>query len=167
MNENPGKTVTGGQNTEERMFTQTQVNEMMRKRVERSHNSFFQRYGVKDLDELDERFKLIGSYESMKAAYDELTGKYGDLDTQHQALTKQYAYKVGNINPEKYSDIETYFKGKNIAINEESLMKELKLHPEWAMKPNTVVNLGSENMPVTNQDEMALASQIFGVDLIK
>ena len=55
-NENVGeKEVTTDQTgaNQPEMFTKERVNELMRRRVERSHQSFFNRYGVKDLKELE------------------------------------------------------------------------------------------------------------------
>lgn len=168
IKQRPGNEPTGGQTgttKPEQTFTKDQVNELMRKRVERSHNAFYNRYGVKDLTELDELFGKSNSYDELKTQHDELGDRYTDLETKHKDLTKRYAYNVGNINPEKYNDIETYFKGKGIDIDEESLMEELKNHPEWANKAATIEALGSEVAPAPGVDEKEMASQIFGVTI--
>ena len=163
--QNPGTTATGSQ--KERTFTKQQVNELMQKRVNRSHQAFFDRYGVKDLNELDSLFGKSHDYEPLKLKFDELNQKHSDLETQHTDLTKRYAYKVGNINPERYQDIETYFKGKNLNIDEEHLLQEIKTHPEWVNKVATIQSLGSEANDIPQVDERAEASDIFGVDLTK
>ena len=175
MSEIPGNQLTGEQNgtqTPEKTFTQTELNELMRKRVERSHNAFFKRYGVKDLEELDNLVASAQAYEPTQKMYDEANQKitegdqrYADLETQYKDLTKKYGYKVHNINPEKIEDIETYFKGKGIDIDESSLLAELKTHPDWVTKVATITNLGSETAPQQTVDEAAIASGIFGVDL--
>ena len=141
------------------------MNELMRKRVERSHNSFFTRYGVKDLAELDALFGKSIDYDDAKKMLDEMNQKYSDLETGHKDLTKRYAYKVGNVNPDKIADIETYFKGKGIDIDENTLAEELKTHPDWVTKTATVQNIGSEVTPVSDMDEKAVASEIFGVSI--
>ena len=170
----PGNEPTGGQNGNlaEITFTKEEVNELMQRRVARSHEAFFKRYGVKDLSELDALMGYKESYdtlnvehENLKKERDDLSAKYGDLETQHKDLTKRYAYKVGNINNEKINDIETYFKGKNLDINEESLMAELKTHPDWANKVSTIESIGIESTPTPPVDEAVEASNIFGVDL--
>ena len=106
---NPGTEATGSQtgqsNPEEKSFSKEQVNNLMKKRIERSHQAFFNRYGVKDLTELDDLFGKSKSYDQMKQEHDELNGKYADLDSQFKDLTKKYAYKVGNINADKINDI--------------------------------------------------------------
>ena len=162
---------TGGQQPE-KTFTKDEVNELMKRRVARSHEAFFKRYGVKDLSELDELMGYKESYNTLKAQNDELNQKfndldqkYADLDGQHKDLAKQYAYKVGNINNSKIADIETYFKGKGLDINEETLREELKTHPDWINQVSTIEHVGVEGNEPPATDEAVLASQIFGVDL--
>ena len=167
----PGKKVTGDQAgnnpSPEKMFTKEQVNDLMKKRVERSHNSFYTRYGVKDLSEMDALFSKAKNHDAMKGEIDELTGKNTELTSQLKDLTKKYGYKSCNINPDKINDIETYFKGKNLDIDENSLATELKTHPDWVSKPVTIENLGAEQTPPPEVDEAAEASRFFGVDLTK
>ena len=111
----PGTQPTGGQTGEskpEKTFTKDQVNQLMQRRIEKSHNAFFKRYGVNDLAELDNLFGQAKGYEASKQKFEELNQKYGDLEGQHKDLIKRYGYKVCNINDQKINDIETYFKGK-------------------------------------------------------
>ena len=177
-NLNPGTMPTGGQETgsevqqPERSYTKSQINEMMHKRIEKSHKAFFNRYGVKDLAELDELFGQAGSYGPLKQQFDELTKSNGELQTAHDELNnqikdlrKRYAYKVGNVNPEKTSDIETYFKGKNLEIDENTLAEELKTHPEWVTKVSSIQPLGAEAVPTPTLDERELARKYFNVNL--
>lgn len=170
----PGNEVTGDQTgkSSPAMFTKERVNELMQKRVERSHNAFFSRYGVKDLKELDDLFGKAGSVEGLNQqiqdlikARDELQKTYDDLTSQHQELTKKYAFTSRNIRPEKYSDIETYFKGKGLDINETTLNEELKTHSDWCNKAGTVVPLANEPQPATQVEEREVASNLFGVKL--
>ena len=52
--EKPGIEATGrqtGKSEPERTFTKDEVNALMQKRVTKSHQAFFNRYGVKDLAE--------------------------------------------------------------------------------------------------------------------
>ena len=43
-------------------FTREEVSQLMKRRVERSHKAFFDRYGVKNLQELDNLFEIAKSY---------------------------------------------------------------------------------------------------------
>ena len=176
MNEkkvNPGNVATGGAgDNQPEMFTKERVNELMRKRVERSHKSFYDRYGVKDLNELDALFGKAGSVDQLKANIEELTknrdevqGKLDELTNQHKEMVKKYAFTSRNIRPDKYSDIETYFKGKNLEINEDTLNEELKGHTDWINKVNNVVSVGQEHSGSGNQSDREMASKFLGVDL--
>lgn len=146
-------------------FTQSQLNDIMRKRVERSHNAFFKRYGVKDLTELDNLFGKTVDLDAEITKNKELTDKYGDLETQFKDLTKKYGYKACNIDEKKIQDIETYFKGKGIDISEETLIAELKTHPDWVNKVATIQKLGAEVSAPSEADQRAEAARIFGVKL--
>lgn len=151
----------------ERTFTKSQVNDLMKKRVERSHNAFFNRYGVKDLAELDNLIGQSRSYGPLKERFDELDKNHNELNNNYKDLTKRYAYKVGNIDESKIADIETYFKGKGIDIDEATLMKELKTHPDWANKVATIKQLGAEVQTQDENDMKAEAARIFGVNFRK
>ena len=151
----------------ERMFSKSEVNELMKKRVGRSHSAFFNRYGVKDLDELDALFGQASGYGPLKEKYDGLDKNYNELSNSHKDLVKRYAYKMNNVNPEKVSDIETYFKGKNLEIDEATLAKELKTHPEWVGKASVIRSIGAEASPQPDVDERAMAERYFNVRLKK
>lgn len=174
IEKNVGKTVTTdqtGANSPE-MFTKDKVNELMRRRVERSHQAFFNRYGVKDLNELDDLFSRSKSVDSLNQQIEELIknrdslqSQFDELTNQNKELTKKYAFTSRNIKPELYSDIETYFKGKGLDINDTTLNEELKSHPDWFNKASNVVSLGAEAHEETSNSELERASQLLGVDL--
>lgn len=180
---NPGKEVTGDQTP--KTFTQEEVNALMQKRLERSKASFFERYGVKDLNELDDLFEKSKSYDELNQKVselttqietltneknelstknEELTANNEDLTNRHKDLTKKYAFQSKNIKPEMMSDIETYFKGKGLEIDENTLDEELKSHKYWE-KENKVVPIENQFHDDRNgDDEKELASRIFGVE---
>ena len=173
--ENPGISATGSQTGKNSpaMFTKERVNELMQKRVERSHQSFFNRYGVKDLKELDDLFGRAKSVDELNQKIEELTKngqdlqtRYDDLTNQNRELSKKYAFTSRNIRPELYSDIETYFKGKGLDITEETLNAELLTHSDWYNKPTNVAPLGNESSGTTDDiSERERASQLLGVTL--
>lgn len=143
----------------ERMYSKQEVIEMMKKRVNRSHQAFFNRYKVKDLAELDSVFNKISEYEKQIA----------DLGVTNAGLLKNNAYLKNNINPNKVDDIEAYFKGKGIEFNEQALINEIATHPEWlkvAIKevPQTTIKTlspeRSHNVVETEDEKM---SRVFGI----
>ena len=178
--ENPGIEGTGAQTVEEgatqtppsgpmsrpeRLFTREEVNSIMQRRIGRSHNAFFTRYGVKDLSELDNLFGQSKSYGPLKERFDELEKSHNDQTTAYKDLIKKYAYRVNNVDEARVNDIETYFKGKDIEIDENTLAKEIKTHPEWVKKVGKVQSIGAESTPSPEIDERELASKYFGVNL--
>lgn len=161
----PVQSDTAVQSKPERTFTKSQVNDLMKKRVERSHSAFFNRYGVKDLTELDNLVGQSRSYGPLKERFDELDKSHNELNNTYKDLNKRYAYKVSNIDESKIADIETYFKGKGIDIDEQTLIKELKTHPDWVNKVSTIQQLGAEVQTQSENDARAEAARIFGVNL--
>lgn len=148
-----------------RSFTQDQVNDLMKRRLERSRQRFCSRYGVGDLAGLD---ALVGKAQ----VYDSLKGDYDKIKAENSALNERIAFMGNNVNPSKYDDVRAYFKGKSIAFSEGQLAEELKTHPEWlnvpgqADKPVTTIrSLGVEAAGVPQADERAIASKYFGVKL--
>lgn len=173
---NPGQIAPTGRQTgssSPATFTKERVNELMQKRIERSHQAFFKRYGVQDLEGLDALFANAKSVDGLKQQIEELTKgnadwetKFNELTNQNRELAKKYAFTSRNIRPELYSDIETYFKGKNLDINETTLNEELKTHLDWCNKAGSVVPLGVENPGTSDQvTEREQASKLLGVDL--
>ena len=145
-------------------FTQEQVNDIIRTRLEKAQQRLFNRYGVTNRDELD---SLIGKSQS----YDVMKEKYADLEAKNYELEKELAFFKNNINLERQEDIMAYFKGKGIDFNNDNLINELSTHPEWLnpvkveAKPKTTIEtLGSDStteMPkVSEKDEMA---KVFGL----
>ena len=174
-NDNPGTKPTGRQTgtVSPATFTKERVNELMQKRIERSHQAFFNRYGVKDLNELDDLFGRAKSIDGLNQQIQELMKGNQDLQTRFDELTannrelaKKYAFTSRNIRPEMYSDIETYFKGKGLDITEETLNEELKTHSDWYNKASQVVPLGNESPgPAPGLSEREQAGKLLGVEL--
>ena len=142
----------------ERTYTKAEVQNLMRRRVERSHKAFFTRYGVNDLNGLDDlmnKSKTLGSdYEAMK--------------TRNSDLLRENAFLKNNINPEKYDDIIAHFKGTNTDFSELALIEALKTHPEWlkqdAQKATTTFKkVGNEFHKDILPSEKERAEKLLGV----
>lgn len=118
-------------------YTKQQVTDIMKRRVERSHNAFFKRYGVKNLDELDGLFN-----------------KVGELTTSNGELTKRIALLENDIDPLKYDEIDRYF-GDNFNA------EELANHPEW--KKARINVMGNEQTTKKDESSQELAERIFGM----
>lgn len=157
-------------------FTQEQVNKMISDRL----NRIYKQYGVENKEALDELINGRADYETIKADYETIKTDYDnikadydnikalndELTTSNNELAKKYAFTSRNIKPELYSDIEMYFKGKGVDINETTLDEELKSHDHWFNKPSAVIQpLGAETHQYSEESERKRASRLLGVDL--
>jgi len=105
-------------------FTQEQVNEIVRNRLEKAKNTIYNRYGVADKEELD---ALVGKAQS----YDVMNEQYETMTNDNLALKQENAFLKNNIEPTRYEDIKAYFKGKGVELNADTLKGELEAHKEW------------------------------------
>jgi len=150
-------------------FTQEQVNKMISDRLSR----IYKQYGVDNKEALDELINsradydtVKADYETIKADYETMKANYDNLTASNNELAKKYAFTSRNINAQLYNDIEMYFKGKGVDINETTLDEELKTHDHWVNKSNAVIQpLGSEPHKNIEEDERKRASKLLGVQL--
>lgn len=118
---NSNETETENQET---TFTQEQVNDIVRNRLEKAKNTIYSRYGVNGKDELD---ALVGKAQS----YDVMNEQYETMTNDNLALKQENAFLKNNIEPTRYEDIKAYFKGKGVELNADTLKGELEAHKEW------------------------------------
>ena len=145
----------------EKTYTKAEVQALMRRRVERSHKAFFNRYGVENLEGLDGLMNKSKSYSDMES-------EYGAIQLRNSELARENAFLRNNINPDKYNDIIAYFKGSGLDFSEEQLLGALKTHPEWLKaqpQATTITRLGNEFHKQNMPDEKELASKLLGVKL--
>lgn len=144
---------------QERTYTKAEVQSLMKKRVERSHKAFFTRYGVEDLNALDDLM-------NKSKAFGE---DYASIQTKNKELMREIAFLKNNINPEKYDDIIAYFKGSDIEFDEEQLIEALKTHPEWLktqpQNVTTIQKMGNEFHEKPSINDREKASKYLGVKL--
>ena len=144
----------------DRTFTRDEVTKILKRRLDRYQNSMYTKYGVKDSTEFDSLFEKAKSYDDLVKSRDE-------------ALEK-VAFLGNNINPDRYDDIRTYFKGKGLQFTEDELKRQLESHPEWIKqqapttnsKPTTTITpIGTPASGPVDRSEHDLAKRIFGEDL--
>lgn len=155
------------ENTEQeetpKTFTQEQVNEMVKARLDRDRKSIYKRYGVEDRSGLDD---LIGKAQS----YSVMEERYNAIQSEVNSLRESNAFLKNNINPERYDDIRAYFKGKEIPFNEENLKNEIATHSEWVTKSGeevspktTIQSLGRDVPQKQSENEKENAMKMFGL----
>ena len=144
-------------------FSQEQVNNFVRSRLEKYEKRLFKRYGVEDRDGLNELFGKAQSYSVMEE-------RYNNQKAENASLKEENAFLKNKINPAKYDDVRAYFKGKELEFNEESLVNELKSHGEWlsveeTSAPQTTIKaIGTDpQMSIPKKDEKAEAAKLFGL----
>lgn len=152
--------------SETKSFTQEQVNEFIRQRLERERNSVYSRYGVKDKTELD---NLVG----MSQSYQIIKERYAKIQQDLAELTEKLAFAENDTNPERKEDILAYFKGKGLEFNSDTLKQEIATHPEWLKvveqsdKPiSTIQTLSPERGRPIENDEREEVAKLFGLSKI-
>lgn len=91
-------------------FTQEQLDEIIKDRLDKQEKSFLKKLGVDNFEDIG---KEIAN---------------GKLARQELLLSKN------NIAEGRYDDVLTHFKGKGQELTDESLKEVVKTHPEW-VKP--------------------------------
>lgn len=144
-------------------FTQEQVNNFVRARLEKYENSLYKRYGVENKEGLNELFGKAQSYSVMEE-------RYNNQKVENATLREENAFLKNKVNPQKYDDIRAYFKGKGLELNNDTLINELSTHGEWlsvdeVKSPLTTIQaIGTDpQMNVPKRDEKAEASRLFGL----
>lgn len=150
-----------GKKEENRTFTQEQVNEIVRERLERSSKSIYERYGVSDEKGLDELVAMAQAYQTTKS-------EYSELQKENAGLRERIVFSENGILPEKQDDARTYFKGKGLEMSDEALKQVLQTHPEWvsakpqSVQTTTVVPIGKDRYEPELKDEESEAAKVFG-----
>ena len=151
---------TEEENKEEKKFSKEELNNIIRERLERANKSLFKRYGVDGKDGIDSAF-------TKAAAYDEAIERYNSLSEENLSLKQELAFLRNDINKDRVEDIRIHFKGKELELNEENLVNELKNHPEWLNvheQATTITSLGVDHRDVKRHEtEDEKMKRIFGV----
>jgi len=142
------------------VFNQEQVNEIVRGRLSRQEQKFYEKYGVKNEEELN---ALIEKGKS----FDDVSGKLNDETKTKQSLFEENALLKNNIKADRYDDVKAYFKGKELEFNNENLKSAIETHPEWISKDDakktTITEIGNEGGKQKEQpNEKDIASKMFG-----
>ena len=74
-------------------------------------------------------------------------------------------FNSNSIKSDREDDVRTYFKGKALEMTDEALKEALKTHSEWAESRTIPVPMGNSGTPKQEDDELELASKLFGMKL--
>ena len=160
-NENIGQNDTET-SKEVKSFTEEQVNNIVRERLERAKQSLYKTYGVDNRDGLDQLFKK-------SASYDEMETRYNDIIEKNNALNQELMFLRYNINDSRREDVKALFKGKGLEFTEENLTKELVSHPEWLNVAKEEPKTTIKSLGINHGDHKTLETEeekqkrIFGI----
>ena len=140
---------------ETKTFTQDEVNEIVKKRLDKHSNSQLKNYGVETQEELE---GLL----TKGREYQKLLEENERLKTENKDLVKQSLYSKYKIDENRFDDVDTYFKGKELDLTDENLANALATHNEW-VKKIAQVEIGAEKQEKNLQtDEEEMRARIFG-----
>ena len=98
--------------------------------------------------------------------YDNLSKKYGELSDKSSELNEKYLFNTNSIKKDREDDVRTYFKGKGLQLTDENIKEVLKTHAEWSSAPvNNPLPVGNGGAPKVEEDEIDVASRLFGINL--
>ena len=153
---------SGEENTNVGKLTPEQqewMNAKITERLARQKSSFLKKYGVEKEEELDNLFEKAKSYDAMSERFEK-------TEAENKSLSEQLTFINNNIDPERYDDVRVHFKGSNLEFNNESLVEQLKTHPEWVKKEEhlttTLQTLSPERVPTPSEDASAKRRRVFG-----
>ena len=123
-----------GENGNEKMLTQSEVNEIASRARKEGRESalkeLLSRYGVENQEEMDSFFGKGQSYQDLESDYAARNAEYSDLLAENALL------KSG-IDQERWEDVKLILKGKGLEVNVNSIAEQLPSHPEWIKTANS------------------------------
>ena len=149
----------------DKTLTQSQVNDIVRDRLAQREKSFYDRYGVSDEAGMDDLVGKAKLYDALKAKSDEYESKIAEL-------TEKLAFLSNNIDPERYDDVRTWFKGKGEPLTDIALKDAIIKHAEWlkpeqkaqAETPKTApIVIGEDAGHKVQQSNEEIAANLFGL----
>lgn len=91
--------------------------------------------------------------------------EYKNSKEENGSLKSKLMFFENNIEPSREDDIRAYFKGKELELNEENLVEQIKTHPEWCKvvkQVSTIDVLGAKKVETKKKTDRELAADIFG-----
>ena len=143
------------ENNDVKTFTEQEMNEIVRKRLDRQKNKLHQQLGVENDDE------ITALIEKVKKA-DELQSIVESLQNENTLYKEKLTFIEHNIDVKRYDDVKAYFKGKELSLTPENLKAELKTHPEW-LAQRSVQTIGGQRQQAPVKDERKAAFELFGI----
>lgn len=139
--------------TAEGTFTQSQVNDIVRERLDRAGKKYLERYGVSSDEELEGLVSKAKSVDGLQKA--------------NRELTEKIAFMEADISPERLDDAQTWFRGKGMEVTKENLAAALESHPEWKGTKAPVIEIGkARNNAQPVKSSRDLAEELYGMKFV-
>lgn len=156
--------------TAEKLFTQSQVNDLVGKTRmetrEQTYRAVYGRYGVDDEAGMDELVGNAQRYETVRGEYDEAKKGWETTDAARNAelmeVKEHVALLESGIDRERFDDAKAIIKVKGLEITVENIQNELATHPEWkgtkaeAVNPNFRPDPQGQPQPITPAPESTI-----------
>lgn len=156
--------------TAEKLFTQSQVNDLVGKTRmetrEQTYRAVYGRYGVNDEAGMDELVGNAQRYETVRGEYDEAKKGWETTDAARNAelmeVKEHVALLESGIDRERFDDAKAIIKAKGLEITVENIQNELATHPEWkgtkaeAVNPNFRPDPQGQPQPITPAPESTI-----------
>ena len=125
--------------TAEKLFTQSQVNDLVGKTRmetrEQTYRAVYGRYGVDDEAGMDELVGNAQRYETVRGEYDEARRGWETTDAARNAelteVKEHVALLESGIDRARFDDAKAIIRAKGLEITVENIQNELATHPEW------------------------------------
>ena len=132
----------GAIETSYKTFTQDDVDKLVGetrvKTREKTFNYIYNRYGVKNEEELDSLVANAQRYDTLKEETDnERAGwetERNERDGKLTSMSEEIALMKSGVDSNRYEDVKLILKGKGLEVTTENIEAELATHPEWISK---------------------------------
>jgi hypothetical protein len=142
--------------SEEKMLTQSQVNELVGKARQEGRESAMKellgRYGVGTEDEMNDIF-------GRGQAYDDLNDEFVGQTTSLKNVMAENALLKTNILEDRWDDVRLILNGKGLDVTKENIEAMLSTHPEWKGSVGGDVVQPEQNKILTPEMGEQLAKQ--------
>lgn len=147
-----------------RTFTRDEVTKIVKTRLDRFSNGFYKKLGFEKAEDFDKVWEA-------RKNYDDVIKERDGLKTTNGEMTEKLAFLANNIDPDRYDDVKTFFKGKGTAFDEAILKEQLGTHPEWVKKAavaptkptTTVTKIGTTKKGPDSKTEEEVAQEMYGM----
>ena len=132
----------GATETSYKTFTQDDVDKLVGetrvKTREKTFNYIYNRYGVKNEEELDSLVANAQRYDTLKEDSDmarkEWETERNERDGKLTELSEEIALMKSGVDADRYEDVKLILRGKGMDVTAENIEAELATHPEWISK---------------------------------